>query len=162
MLVDDAALFAPQPSDVRQRAPLMHSAAAANAVHAHSIKLLDELAMSENDAADERMRQAPTVEDTLGLLDRDGHRRRAGYLSAAAGSAAYWALQPMPGPIGPRAASGELLSPPCRERMLLSLEKDAPAAVLQELRALARSSSHTGVSAWRAVRERERGRGAAH
>ena len=97
------------------------------------------------------------MEDTLGLLDHDGHRRRAGYLSVVDGAVAYWAKQPQHrDPVGMHAATGPFLSPPCRERMRLSLERDAPVAVLTELRSLARSSSHTGVSAWRTIRERER------
>ena len=48
-----------------------------------------------------------------------------------------------------------MLSPACRERMLLSIDREAPADVLEEIRALARRKEHDGISAWRAYREKQ-------
>ena len=145
MLVDDAQVFA---AAAPPEHPPYTAAASTSAVHASqtpSIRLVSDMAVQHAE-------ESVDDQDQLGLL----HRRRAGYMSKAAATAAFWSMHPMPGPMGRHAASGPQLSPPCRERMLLSLEHDAPAAVLQECRALARGEGHTGVSAWRAIRERER------
>ena len=158
MIVDDADVFdvppAPPSKPLYAKVPATRNSAQAQA-YTHSIDLVSKMA---RETAQEMEENIP-IDDVLGLLDRDGHRARAGYLTPGEGVQAHWAQHPMPGePIGSHALSfpGAPLSPPCRDRMLQSLEHDAPALILNELRSLARSDAHTGVSAWRAVRERER------
>ena len=114
------------------------------------MRLLDEMASQPWPPPD-----ASPAEDTLALLDKSGHRRRAGILSRHEGNVALWATEGYSAPVGPHARSGPMLSPACRARMLLSLERDAPADVLEEIRALARRKEHDGISAWRAYREKQ-------
>ena len=115
-----------------------------------SMRLLDEMASQPWPPPD-----ASPAEDTLALLDKSGHRRRAGILSRHEGNVALWATEGYSAPVGPHARSGPMLSPACRARMLLSLERDAPADMLVEIRALARRKEHDGISAWRAYREKQ-------
>ena len=65
-------------------------------------------------------------------------------------------IKERPAIVGPYAQSGPILSPAARASMRAALEHDAPDAVLTELRALARKPNQTGISAWRAFRDRER------
>ena len=157
MIVDDADVFEPIP---RETSPdgFVAAMAAARANEKHgpvdevSMRLLSEMA-SKSWPLD----GAESGEDTLALLDKSGHRRRAGILTPHQGAVALWATQGYSGPIGPIARSGPMLSPDCRDRLLFSIERDAPAPKLEELRALARQKEHTGISAWRTIRETEQG-----
>ena len=157
MIVDDAGIFEPPPAPPPPPRPYTNYTPA-NTSLKDSIELVNQMA---NETVRELQEKVP-IDDVLGLLDRDGHRRRAGLLTPAEGTREYWAQHPMPGePIGKHTAgySGVPLSPPCRDRMLQSIEHDAPALVLNELRMLARKDTQTGVSAWRTIRERERALG---
>ena len=166
MLVDDGHIF-PEPQSGDPPSPLavlQQMYARQPSAHKLEMDLVEEMARAGAKELGARLEAAAeeggeNSEDTHDLiLDRDGHRRRSGYLSEQEGTTAFWALQTTPGePIGQHSASFvPALSPPCRARLLDSLEHDVPVNVIDELRRLARSDAHTGISAWRSVRERER------
>ena len=160
MIVDDGEIFDPPPVDTGpdnflEAMRAVHSSGAGRnqgPISETNIRLLDEMASRSWPPED----AASGDVDMLTVLDKAGHRRRAGILSQHEGNVALWATQGYQGPIGPHARSGPVLSPACRGRMLHSLEQDAPAQVLDEIRALARRSEHDGISAWRAYREKQK------
>ena len=128
MLVDDDGIFE-LPLDPNANASFMaRSGAYARAngqsggpVTDESLRLLDDIISQQSTEAGAQQ------------LDAAGHRRRAGILSLHEGNVALWATQGYAGPIGPIARSGPMLSPVCRERMLTSLEQDAPTEVCFDL-----------------------------
>ena len=157
MICDDADIFEPI---ARDQGPDGFAAAmaAADANEQHgpvdqvSMRLLSEMASKSWP-----LEGAESGEDTLSLLDKAGHRRRAGILTRHQGAVALWATEGYSVPIGPIARSGPMLSPAFRDRLLYSIDHAAPEAKLEELRALARQREHTGISAWRMVRAKELG-----
>lgn len=176
-IVDDAFVFLP-PGVIDGRASSIRDLPVGPSNSETSIRLLNEQVVHAP-WPPMSAEQNTTIDDGLKLLDTYGHRRRAGDAIAhpierddlsdlwhddvtresrsedmfvqASGKAEGGV-----GSGGPYANSGPLLSPAARASLRTSLAHDAPEAVLDELRALARKPNQTGISAWRTFRDRER------
>ena len=161
MLVDDAGIF----DDVGLQADLQHSPAYSSSLHPHSIS--DAQRANATATATILVEQRSVANHVMAAMSHGGNRTASidSLIAAAPGSAENVAddgdgvppLQDGPEHIlGFYAAHGPKLSWAVRERLRASLEREAPDDALANLRALARVSGQTGISAWRTYRDMER------